>query len=122
MPHPFAHPWDGTAAIVLPHGTLRLVQARGTGIAARHVAGATVTIRSGVKGERLQMAGRASRRRVADLLREAGVPRWDRLALPRIYCDQSLAAVAPLGADAAFAAGRDEPGWALEWRPAATGA
>jgi hypothetical protein len=62
-----------------------------------------------------------SRRSVADLLREAGIAKWDRFALPRVYCGESLAAVATLGVDAAFAAASSEPAFALDWRPASAG-
>ena len=111
--------WYGTEAIELPHGTLRLVRGYGNGIATRHLAGCAITIRSGAPGERLQPAGRAARRQVADLLREAGVPRWERQAVPRVYCNESLAAVAPLGIDAAFAAERGEPALVIGWHASA---
>ena len=51
------------------------------------------------------------------LLREAGVPRWDRASLPRIYCGDALAAVPRAGVDAAFGARAHEPAFALDWRP-----
>ena len=114
LPAPFCHRWDGSPRIELPHGTLVLTPQRSGGIAARHLNASTVIIRSGTPGERLQLVGRM-RRPVADLLREAGVPHWDRLALPRVYCGESLAAVAALGVDAAFVALPDEASFALEW-------
>jgi tRNA(Ile)-lysidine synthase len=115
---PFRRAWDNAARWVMPHGTLTFSLVSGTGVAARHVAAGTVTIRSGVDGERLRMPGRSARRNVADLLREAGVPHWDRRAVPRIYCGDALAAVAAIGADAAFAAAPGETGCAWDWRPA----
>jgi tRNA(Ile)-lysidine synthase len=115
---PFVREWDGAETIVLPHGTLRFTRTHGHGIGARHLAAADVTIRSGENGERLRLAGSSARRHVTDLLREAGIPRWDRRALPRIYCDRSLAAVAPHFIDAAFAAAPDEPAFAVDWHPA----
>jgi tRNA(Ile)-lysidine synthase len=116
-PPGYAREWTGAATVELAHGTLVFSAARGCGIAARHLASSPVTIRTGMAGERLRLAGRTSRRPVADLLREAGVPKWDRLALPRLYCGESLAAVVPLGVDAAFAATSEEPAFMLEWRP-----
>jgi tRNA(Ile)-lysidine synthase len=114
---PFARKWDGAESVALPHGTLTLVPGLGRGIAARHLRTFGVTIRSGVAGERLVLAGRAARRPVADLLREAGIPHWERRGLPRIYCGGTLAAVAPLGVDVAFAAAPGEPAREIVWRP-----
>jgi tRNA(Ile)-lysidine synthase len=119
-PDRYEQEWTGAGAVELPHGMLVFQPAVGSGIARRHLASCRVTIRTGVPGERLRLAGRASRRAVADLLREAGVPQWERLALPRIYCGESLAAVACAGVDAAFAATRDEPALAPTWKPRAT--
>jgi len=113
----FVHEWTGTDAIELPHGTLHLRRTHGAGIAMRHFAASRVTIRSGIRGERLQLPGRAQRRRVADMLREANVPCWERQALPRIYCNEALAAVAPIGIDVAFAAGPVEAAFTLHWDP-----
>ncbi len=116
-PPPYAVGWSGDAAVVLPHGRLALGATCGSGIAARHLADARVSIRAGAPGERLLPAGCTHRRAVADLLREAGVPHWERSALPRIYCGDRLAAVAILGVDAAFAAAPGEAGIALDWKP-----
>jgi tRNA(Ile)-lysidine synthase len=109
--------WTGSGDVQLPHGTLAFAATRGSGIAACHLTASRVTIRAGVRGERLRPAGRKTRRAVADLLREASVPHWERLALPRVYCGSVLAAVPFAGIDAAFAARADEPGFVLEWRP-----
>ena len=121
-PPPYVLDWRGDAAVALPHGRLALAATCGAGIATRHLADARVSIRAGAPGERLLPAGRARRRPVADLLREAGVPHWERSALPRIYCGERLAAVALLGVDAAFAAAPGEAGVALDWRPSPAGA
>ena len=120
-PGPYARDWTGEPAIVLPHGRLLFVPGAGVGIAARLLAGAPTSIRSGLPGERLLLPGRRLRRAVADLLREAGVPHWEREALPRVYCGPQLAAVASLGVDAAFAAAGGEPGLAPDWQPATRG-
>ena len=117
-PAPYRRAWTGAPSIELPHGTLRFAATRGDGIALRCLAASTVTIRDGAPGERLRVGARALRRPVSDLLREAGVPRWDRASLPRLYCGDQLAAVPHAGIDAAFAAQGDEPAFALDWRPA----
>jgi len=114
---PYSVAWDNAERWVMSHGTLSFAIVAGAGVAMRHVAATRVTVRSGVDGERLRMPGRHVRRNVADLLREAGIPAWDRQAVPRIYCDDVLAAVTAVGADAAFAAEPGEPGGAWQWQP-----
>jgi tRNA(Ile)-lysidine synthase len=109
--------WNGQTTVTLPHGALILERGVGVGIAARHVTEATMSIRSGVDGERLRAAGRPHRRAVADLLRAAGVPAWERRAIPRLYCSESLAAVAGVGVAAEFAAAPGEAGFAGSWHP-----
>lgn len=113
---PYCRAWSGADVVVMTHGALRLSRASGIGVAERHATSNPVTFRSGSDGERLRLP-RRSRRRVADLLREAGVAHWERHAIPRIYCGDALAAVADLGVDAAFAAGPGEPGLRFEWTP-----
>lgn len=108
--------WTGDGSVALPHGTLVFDAAVGEGIATRHLAASRVTLRSGTPGERLRAGGHV-RRGVADLLREAGVPGWARIGVPRIYCGDALAAVACAGVDSAFAAAPGEPAVALGWHP-----
>jgi tRNA(Ile)-lysidine synthase len=120
-PAPYLRELHGSA-IELPHGRLTFSAVCGGGIATRHFADPRMSIRSGIPGERLLPAGRGVRRAVADLLREAGVPHWERRGLPRVYCGDRLAAVATLGVDAAFAAGPGEPGMVPDWRPTVPGA
>jgi tRNA(Ile)-lysidine synthase len=114
-----ARPWRGEPEITLPHGVLALLPAEGEGVARQYLHGRPVTIRMGGTGERLRLAVRGGRRNVMDLLREAGVPPWQRLAMPRLYCGDTLAAVAGTGIDASFAAGDGEAGLRLEWRACA---
>ena len=113
----FLERWNGASEVRLPHGTLVFTRTRGGGIAGRWLDHANVTIRSGTRGERLALAGRATPRPVADLLREAGVPRWERLALPRIYRDEALVALPEAGVGAAFAAAPGEAGVSFAWYP-----
>lgn len=117
-PASWTQAWTGAGTVLLPHGSLRFAAATGAGIAARRLDASCVTIRAGVPGERLRLDGRA-RRPVAELLREAGVPPWERIGVPRVYCDDALAAVAGIGVDASFGAAQGEASWLLEWQPAA---
>lgn len=116
-PPAYIEPWSGATSVRLPHGTLLFTATRGTGIATRWLCTSAVTLRAGTPGERLRIGEHASRRLLADLLREAGVPRWDRASLPRLYCGDALAAVPHAGVDAAFAARAGEAAFALDWRP-----
>ena len=54
------------------------------------------------------------------LLQAAGVPHWQRDALPFVWCGDALAAVPGVGVDIAFAAGAGEPGFDVRWHPAVT--
>jgi tRNA(Ile)-lysidine synthase len=116
-PQPYRRHWTGATSVALPHGTLLFNATRGEGIASRRLASSPVTICNGTPGERLHVGTGAMHRPVADLLREAGVPHWDRASLPRLYCGDALAALPYAGVDAAFAACGDEPAFALDWRP-----
>jgi tRNA(Ile)-lysidine synthase len=120
QPAPYCESWRGEPDMALPHGVLHFTPSPGGGIALRALAASPVTIRPGVPGERLRVVAGAGRRRVADLLREAGIAAWERAPLPRLYCGDALAAVAHAGIDAAFAAGPGEPGVMLEWQPSLT--
>ncbi len=116
-PAPYVREWSGEPVVELPHGALLFEPVRGSGIAARHFVPGGVTIRAGVPGERLRVTAHAPLRAIADLLREAGVPHWERLALPRVYCGDTLAAVPSAGVDEAFAAAPGEPALVVSWRP-----
>ena len=49
------------------------------------------------------------------LLRERGVPPWERERLPLVYCGEKLVAVPGIGVAAGAAAARDERGWTVSW-------
>ncbi len=85
------------------------------------LAGARVAIRPRSGGERIRVERDRPRQAVKRLLQAAGVPHWQRDALPFIWCGDTLAAVPGLGVDVAFAAGTGEPGFDVRWHPAAAG-
>ena len=66
-------------------------------------------------GERIDAGG--GRRAVKDLLRESGVPPWQRDALPRVYQGERLVAVADLWLDPGFSKRLRESGLRLRWLP-----
>jgi len=85
------------------------------GIRASDLRGGRVELRPRKGGERIAKSREGRRRALKDLLREAGVPPWDRAALPLLYVDGELAAVP----NVAVAAGRlacGAEGYFPHWR------
>jgi tRNA(Ile)-lysidine synthase len=117
---PFAVAWHGEPALLLPHGTLEFAPIEGAGLAASRVANASVVIRARVGGERIRVDPGRPQQAVKRLLQTAGIPHWQRDALPLVWCGERLAAVPGLGVDVVFAAGAGEPGFELKWQPAMT--
>jgi tRNA(Ile)-lysidine synthase len=108
--------WNGEPVLTLPHGTVSFGRAEGAGIDLAQVAG-EVRIRSRTGGERFQVAPDRPRRALKSVLRDAGIPPWDRRGLPLVYCGGALAAVAGLGVDAALCAAPGRPGLIVAWHP-----
>ena len=113
----FAYPWEGEPELLLPGGTLRFERTRGTGVAAAKLARQPVTLRSRSGGERIRLAANRPTRAVKKLLQEAGMPPWEREALPLVWSGDELAAVPGIGIALAFQAQPNEDAWQLEWRP-----
>jgi len=108
--------WQGEPELALPHGTLAFGHAEGSGIDLAQVEGG-VHVRSRAGGERFQIAPDRPRRALKSILRDAGIPPWDRRGLPLVFCGDALAAVAGLGIDAALRAGPGCPGLTIAWHP-----
>jgi tRNA(Ile)-lysidine synthase len=117
-PSAFVRAWHGEAEVPLPGGTLAFEAAQGAGMAAAMLAQQPVTLRSRSGGERLQLAANRPRRAVKKLLQDAGLPSWQRQALPLVWCGDRLAAIPGIGIDLAFQAAGAESGWTVDWRPA----
>ena len=109
--------WCGEAELALPHGRIAFAQARGAGIALARLAGTTLRVRSRAGGERLQIAANRPRRALSALLQDAGVPPWERRALPLVWCGETLAAAPGVGVDVAMAPPPDEAGVTVTWHP-----
>ena len=95
--------WHGEAAVALPHGLLAFERAVGDGIDLRH-AGCGLLVRPRRGGERMRLGQGVARRMVKSLLREAGVPAWERDALPLIVAGDRIVAVPGLGVDVGWRA------------------
>ena len=65
----------------------------------------------------MQTAPNRPRRALQKLLQVAGIPSWERDALPLLWCADALVAVPGIGVDVAFQVGAGEGGLVLEWRP-----
>ena len=117
-PPAFATAWGGEATLELPHGTLACVPAASDGIDGARLFGGGVTVRSRTGGERLRTRDGGPLRALKDVLREAGVPPWERAGLPLVYADVTLAVVPGIAADPAWRVAPGDPrGVALVWSP-----
>jgi tRNA(Ile)-lysidine synthase len=108
--------WRGETALALPHGTVTFGHAEGAGIDLSLATG-DVHVRSRAGGERFQVAQERPRRALKSVLRDAGIPPWERRGLPLVWCGNALAAVAGLGVDAALRAAPGRPGLTVAWHP-----
>ena len=107
---------EGRVPIAALGGELRFRRARGAGIDSARLDGRPVTIRARSGGERLRPDARRPRRTLKNLFQEAGVPPWERDALPLLYCGERLVWVPGVGVDAEFQAGERAAGLLPEWR------
>jgi tRNA(Ile)-lysidine synthase len=112
---PFALLWRGEVALALPHGTLEFAPVRGAGLVAAALAQAPVVVRPRAGGERIRLAGDRPRQTLKRLLHDAGVPPWQRDALPLVFCGDALAAVPGIGVDTTFQALAGAPGFEIRW-------
>jgi tRNA(Ile)-lysidine synthase len=117
----FALPWRGEARLALPHGTLEFAPTPGTGLATAVLDRGPIVVRPRAGGERIRLATNRPRQALKRLLQSAGVPAWQRDALPLIWCGDTLAAVPGIGVDVAFAAAAGAPGYDVRWHPGSTG-
>ena len=116
-PEPYVLAWHGEREVCLPWGELTFVPVHGAGLCADKLKQATVSLRSRTGGERIQLGTNRPHHAVKSLLQQAGLPRWERDALPLVWCGNELAAIPGIGVAVAFQAARDAAGWALAWRP-----
>jgi len=63
------------------------------GILREHWENAAIEIRPRCGGEKIRLPGREGRHALKKLFQEAGIPPWERLAMPLVYLDNKLAAV-----------------------------
>jgi tRNA(Ile)-lysidine synthase len=116
-PPRFFHEWHGERSVALPHGRLLFSPSLGEGLAQALIAGRGVVIRAREGGESVRLFRDRPRRALKAWLQEAGMPHWERDALPLVFCDDALAAVPGLGVATEFAAGPGSASVRVEWEP-----
>jgi tRNA(Ile)-lysidine synthase len=111
---PFVILWRGERELALPHGTLQFTACTGSDAGCAALDGRPVSVRLRVGGERIRLAHDRPRRALKSILRDAGMPPWQRESLPLVFCGDALAAVPGIGVDLAFRAS-DGTGYAVHW-------
>ena len=115
---PFLILWHGERDLALPHGTLQFTACNGGDAGCAALEGHPVSVRLRVGGERMRLAQDRPRRALKSILRDAGMPPWQRESLPLVFCGDALAAVPGLGVDTAFQAPAGTAGYAIRWHRA----
>lgn len=106
--------WRGESILDLGvSGRLMFQSALGEGV---RLVPDRVSIRRRQGGERLKPGAARLRRTLKNLLREAGIPAWQRATLPLLYFDDNLVWAAAIGADSDWLARPDETGWLISWQ------
>ncbi len=106
--------WQGEKCLDLGEaGSLQFQSAQGEGV---RLAPGVVSIRKRLGGERIKPGPGRPRRTLKNLLREAGIPAWQRGVMPLIYLDDDLVWSAGVGADSDFLTKPEEAGWIISWQ------
>ncbi len=106
---PVVEEWDLEGVLQWPllRVGLRALPVVGGGIRRELLQGQRVTVRARVGGERCQPPGSMQRRTLKNILRERGVPPWERDRIPLLFVGDELAQVVGHFVSAPFAAGGD---------------
>ena len=111
--------WHGEKYLPLQHfrGTIRFTQVKNQGISQQKILNGPVTVRSRSGGERFTPACNRPRRSLKNLLQEAAIPPWERIAMPLLFCGEKLIWVPGIGIDCEFQVNSDEIGILPTWDP-----
>jgi len=117
---PFDMVWNGEATLTLPNGgQLKFKQVSGAGLALKFgMSKLRITNRGG--GERFKPNPLRPTRTLKHLLQEANIPPWQRLHLPLIYWQDTLACVPGIGVAHELQANGGELGLEIVWQDAFT--
>jgi tRNA(Ile)-lysidine synthase len=112
-------PWAGARRVELSPGMgevrFRMASKRGQGLDPALIGRGAWHVQRRRGGERLQPDPRRPRRTLKNLFQEAGVPPWERDAMPLLFCGDDLVWAPGLGIDCRYVA-RAQRGLLPEWR------
>ena len=94
-------PAEQTSIKVSDQQTLSCVQSS-VGICREQWQNATIVVKARSGGEKIRLPGRKGHHALKKLFQEAGIPPWEREAIPLVYLDDKLAAVGDLWISADF--------------------
>jgi len=92
----------GQASIKITDDRTLSCESSSKGISRERWQDATVEVRFRRGGEKIRLPGREGHHSLKNLFQEAGIPPWERDAMPFIYLNDTLAAVGDLWISAAF--------------------
>jgi len=108
--------WQGERELLLPGGQLSFNTVQGDGLSCAKLKGLSLTIQVRKGGESLRLYPNRPARSLKNLFQEAGVPAWQRLNLPLVYCGDALVAVPGIGVAQDWKAGAGEDGLEIIWQ------
>jgi len=113
---PFDLVWNGESELMLPDGgRLQFNHVKGSGLALKlGITKLRITNRDG--GERFKPNALRPTRTLKYLLQEINMPPWQRLHLPLIYWEDTLACVPGIGVANQLQAKENEPGLEIVWQ------
>jgi tRNA(Ile)-lysidine synthase len=113
--------WRGESRLDLgPAGCLEIRPESGAGSdagSAVALASGRVRVRHRLAGDRVGLPIAGLHRPLKDVLRERGIPAWQRAWLPLLEVDGRIVWVGGVGPMAEGLAGAGEPGWVISWVP-----
>lgn len=109
--------WNGEEQLPIREldGVIQFSRCQSTGINLNKLVELPVTIRPRRGGERLRPDHNRPRRSLKNLLREAGLPPWERQTLPLIYIGEHLVCVPGIGVDCDYQVAPGEQGLVVSW-------
>jgi len=109
--------WRGERELALPAGlgSIRFDPSVGTGLSMERLRAGEAVVRARAGGERIRLAPNRPSRTLKNLLRESGVPEWQRNRLPLLFVGDALVWVPGVGEDCRFAAAAGEAGVLPRW-------